>query len=200
MYKIFKLIIALLCCYSIISFSADQSLTYYRDFWSPRYHGELLDYCFFGKKNCGMEVANQYCKLMGYKSAKKSLLANNVGLTRYIDGCEKCSNSKCKGWNCDGFKMIRCSNDVDHTPPSAYYYRERIYVLPRMDKYRVAWCYEDGKGCGKKVANSFCRRMGYSRSSAYTTDTEIHASREIGNGKLCFGDQCRGFSSITCYR
>lgn len=191
-----------LVVFSSCVFSGQDSLTYYRDFWSPRYHGEILNYCLYSNKTCGIEVADKYCKIMGYESATKSLIANNVGLTNYLDGCTFCGKSKkrCKGWNCNGFKLIRCTNDVNHSPPHAYSYRERTYVLPRMQKYRVDWCYENGKGCGKKVANSFCRQMGYAHAVDYKQDPNVHASREIGDSKLCFGDSCKGFTSISCYR
>ncbi len=34
----------------------------------------------------------------------------------------------------------------------------------------------------------------------YKKQENVQATKAIGNQKLCFGDQCRGFSSITCYR
>ena len=193
----------LLVLFSVEVFAAQQeSLTYYRDFWSPRYHGELLNYCLVTQNTCGIEVADKYCVIMGYQKAAKSLIANNVGLTKYLDGCNFCGRSKriCKGWNCNGFKLIRCANNVEHFPVQDYAYRERTYVLPRVEKYRIDWCYENGKGCGKKVANSFCRRMGFARAINYKQDIAVYASREIGDGRLCFGDSCKGFSSVTCYR
>ena len=200
--KIFVSLQILLFLFSVQTFAAEGSLTYYREFWSPRYHGELLNYCLSNKQSCGIEVADKYCIIMGYQKATKSLIANNVGLTKYLDGCTFCGKSKriCKGWNCNGFKLIRCANNVEHFPVPAYSYRERTYVLPRIEKYRIDWCYENGKGCGKKVANSFCRLMGFERATGYKQDPQVHASREIGDGRLCFGDSCRGFSSVTCYR
>lgn len=200
---IFAYLQILLVLFSVEVFAAQQgSLTYYRDFWSPRYHGELLNYCLVTQNACGIEVADKYCVIMGYQKATKSLIANNVGLTKYLDGCNFCGKSKriCKGWNCNGFKLIRCANNVEHFPVQAYAYRERTYVLPRVEKYRIDWCYENGKGCGKKVANSFCRRLGFARAINYKQDIAVYASREIGDGRLCFGDSCKGFSSVTCYR
>lgn len=200
MIRFFIALWGLFLSFADVAYSSQNKLDYYHDFWSPRYHGELLSNCFYHKSICGIEVANQYCKVMGYKKAIKALVTNNVGLANYIDGCPNCKKYQCKGWDCNGFKVIRCVDSVEHAPGYSYHYRQRNFVLPRLDNFRLDWCYEDGKGCGKKVANSFCRIMGYTESHDYKLDNKVYASREIGNGKLCFGKNCRGFSYINCYR
>lgn len=198
--KVFFTGVCLVLIFLKNGYATDDKLAYYHDFWSPRYHGELLNYCFYRTSGCGIEVASKYCKIMGYEKATKAYIANNVGLANYIDGCPKCKKTQCKGWDCNGFKVIRCKNKIQHTPPYAYYFRKRDFVFPRFENFRLAWCYENDSNCGKKVANSFCRMMGYMQATDYTIDNQVYASREIGNGKLCFGKSCRGFSKITCYR
>ncbi|WP_133127170.1 hypothetical protein [Legionella nagasakiensis] len=172
-----------------------KSQNYYRNFWSPTFHIQRLNYCTLGGKECGMPVARRYCQMMGYKEADKQIIDYNVGLTNYIF-----SKAQCKGWRCNGFKLIRCVGNISHKPPQIYYYRYRRFALPRMDHYRVDWCYESGKGCGRQAAHSFCRRMGYLRTEGYKKQERVPATKAIGNQKLCFGNQCTGFSEIICYR
>ncbi|MDF1757145.1 MAG: hypothetical protein P1U74_02460 [Legionellaceae bacterium] len=177
-----------------------DNLSYSRDFWSPKYHDKQLSYCLlYDKKKCGNDVANMYCKKMGYDRSSKSIIANNVGYTIFLDGCRECKHT-CKGWNCNGFKLIRCVNDISHNPVKSYYFRSKTFVYPRYKKYRVAWCYENDQQCGRRAADSFCKRMGYMKEQSYVIDKEVNATKSLGDSKLCFGDECLAFSRITCYR
>ncbi len=168
---------------------------YYRSFWNPTYHGQRVDYCAPGKKDCGEKIANRYCQIMGYNKADQQIIAYNVGLTHYID-----TKVRCQGWTCSGFKLIHCVKKMIHQPPKAYYYRSQAFVFPRYNHYRVDWCYENRLGCGHRAAFSFCRRMGFSRAQGYEQQKHVLATRAIGDQKLCFGQECTGFSRITCYR
>lgn len=167
----------------------------YRDFFYPKYHGLRLSYCTPDKKSCGLDVASNYCALLGYDKAEKIMMDHNVGLTRYLG-----TNLQCKGWRCDAFKLITCKESLVQKPTPVYYYRMRDFMLPRFENYRVDWCYEDKKGCGRRAANAFCRQLGYARSKGYEKSTTIAATRTIGSGALCFGPNCNGFERITCYR
>ena len=169
--------------------------SFYRDIWQPTYHILRLNYCTLDGKECGLEVASRYCRMLGYNKADKQIIANNVGLTHFLN-----TKAKCKGWECDGFKMIRCVGNIDHEPPKLYHYRERRFAFPRMDHYRIAWCYENDKNCGREAAYSFCRRMGYLKANDYKKQSQIAATKALGNQKLCFGKACDGFEYITCYR
>ncbi len=166
-----------------------------RDFWSPTYHIERLNYCLIDGKTCGIVVAKRYCKLMGYQDAARAVKQPNVGFTHYL-----ATNATCKGWRCDGFKIIQCSNRITHKPAASYYYRTKKFVLPRFANYRVAWCLEKNKGCGKASALSFCRRLGYVKTHSFKQEKALPATKALGNQELCFGQGCSGFSEITCYR
>jgi hypothetical protein len=196
--RLFTVIIAIFFNIGFLHAKKDD-LSYYNDFWNPQYHNKSLNYCMLYSKECGGAVADKFCKVMGYENSSKSIIAHNVGLANYLDACKKCS-THCKGWNCNGFKLIRCAGKLSHTPAQSYYFRSKTFVLPRFNKYRVAWCYADGNDCGKKVAFSFCRRMGYQKEIGYKKDPLIKATKDIGNQQLCFGDKCDAFSYITCYR
>lgn len=191
MRKLFIFFIMFICASSILA--ADRN-TEYRNFWQPTYRGKPLNYCNM-KGQCGLPVAKEYCKQMGYASADHQNIANNVGVTHIIS-----SNARCRGWQCNGFKTIRCTNPVSHTPPQTYHYRYKRYVFPRFNHYRVDWCYDGSNGCGKKAAFSFCRRLGFMNVKTYKIQTQVPATAAIGNQKLCFGSGCKAFEEISCMR
>ncbi len=166
-----------------------------RNFWHPEYLGERLAYCALGDKDCGKKVADSYCKMMGYDNAKQYIIAHNVGLTHYIS-----SRAVCKGWTCDGFKTIACSQNLSRQHPAGYHYRKRHFVYPRYNDYRVDWCYDKKSGCGYKAAHAFCRRLGYIKPIRYQRQSAIHATKTMGSQELCFGSDCDGFKYIDCSR
>lgn len=188
---IFISMVVLFCSVGV----AKQNETFHRNFWQPSYHGERLNYCLLDGKACGLAVATRYCQIMGYAKADQQIIANNVGLTNYLD-----FSGKCTGWRCNGFKTIRCSAKISHVPPREYHYRLRRFAYPRYNHYRVAWCYDGVRHCGKRVANSFCRRMGYMSARRFNIEKQVAATQAIGNQKLCFSKECNAFSEISCYR
>jgi hypothetical protein len=182
----------------LLAFSAQavkSQSSFYRHYWHPFYHGQRLNYCQLDGKTCGLAVASAYCRMMGYDRADQAMIANNVGETRLLD-----HGAYCKGWECDGFKTIRCVGKIPDQPVRAYDYRLRRYVEPRFNHYRVDWCYDGQKGCGHQAAFSFCRRMGYTSVRNYRMETQLGATQTLGSQKLCFGNRCKGFGNIDCYR
>lgn len=175
--------------------TANQKDDFFRNFWSPEYHAQRLAYCTFDGKECGLPVATRFCRMLGYQKADKAIIAHNVGLTHYI-----ATKGECKGWRCNGFKLIRCVGNASKSSPELYAYRYRRFVFPRMANYRIAWCYKNEKQCGKQTANSFCRRMGYLKATEYEKQENVPATKALGNHKLCFGKNCSGFKRIICYR
>jgi hypothetical protein len=168
---------------------------YYRNFWNPMYHAERLNYCSLNGKACGLRLANAYCQTMGYEKADKAIIDYNVGLTHYF-----LSSAQCKGWRCHGFTLITCVGTFKSHRDDPEYYRSQRFVFPRFDQYRVDWCYKNGQDCGQRPAFSFCRRLGYMNAQYYKKQDHVAVTKALGNHKLCLGDSCSGFSSITCYR
>jgi hypothetical protein len=168
---------------------------FYRNFWNPTYHIQRLNYCSLDGQECGLAVATKYCKILGYEKADEAIIDYNVGLTNFIS-----SKAQCRGWNCNGFTLITCVGKFSQKPTKNYVYRSQRFVFPRFDHYRIDWCYENGRGCGQRAAYSFCRRMGYMNAQYYKKQEHVSATKALGNHKLCFGDACDGFDSITCYR
>lgn len=175
--------------------AAETQNKYYRNFWQPEYRGQKLAYCERDHTDCGLCVATRYCRLMGYARADRQTKAHNVGLTNFFS-----YRATCQGWTCDGFKVIRCAGKISHKPAKPWHYRLRRFVVPRYNHYRIDWCYDGKKGCGHRVAKSFCRRMGFMDTRGYKIQKDIIATQAIGNQKLCFGHLCRAFAEINCYR
>ncbi|KTC67965.1 hypothetical protein Lbir_2567 [Legionella birminghamensis] len=191
-----RIIILLSIILSMNSYAAvSKKQVFHRSFWHPMYHGERLNYCSLDGKKCGLELATVYCRMMGYQRADHAIKDNNIGLTHYL-----VTTMSCKGWQCSGFKTIRCVGDISHNPAEPYHYRYRRYVVPRYNNYRVAWCYDGEHGCGRRAAYSFCRRMGYLNVKKYQIQKCVAATQAIGNQKLCFGPACHAFAEIDCYR
>lgn len=185
----------LLCSFTTQVSAASQKNKAFRTIWHPTYLGERLDYCSLDGKECGKTLANRYCQMLGYDYSSQNVIAYNVGLTNYFS-----SRAQCKGWRCNGFMTITCQTGLSHNPPRPYHYRERKFVYPRYNDYRIDWCYDKNKGCGSKAANSFCSRMGYLQAKHFVKETQISATKSIGSQELCFGQQCNAFKSILCYR
>lgn len=206
---IFNIIVGIIISWvsgSVLLYSA-QSNQYYRDFWYPTYHIQPLNYCTQDNLCCGKKVADRYCQILGYEKSVKIIKANNVGISNYLELKYTGKKARCIGWKCHGFELIRCEKLQNHhikvankTYYQDYYYREKRFNLPRMAHFRVAWCYTKNNHCGKYVANSFCRRLGYLKSSDLKKDPNVLASIKIGDKALCFGKDCSGFEYITCFR
>jgi len=187
--------ICLLWLIACTTFASPPKTWVHRSFWQPTYLGQRLDYCTVDHKQCGLAVADCFCKAMGYPKASGQLIANNVGLTHYFG-----TTTKCIGWRCNGFKTIQCSMQLSDKPPKPYHYRFKRFYYPRYNHYRVDWCYDGAHQCGRRAAYSFCRRMGYLQTRGYRIDRGIAATQAIGNQKLCFGKACNAFAEIRCYR
>ncbi len=174
--------------------SATQSNAH-RTFWHPTYLGERLNYCSVDGKECGREIANRYCQILGYGYSRQNVIAYNVGLTRFLG-----TKGQCQGWRCNGFMNIVCTSTFLQNPPKQYHYREKLFSYPRYNDYRVDWCYNKDSQCGSKAANSFCSRMGYIQAKQFNKQIQISATKTIGSEELCFGKECNAFKMILCSR
>lgn len=166
-----------------------------RSFWHPTFLGQRLSYCSMNGLECGKEVANRYCQILGYDHASKNIIAYNIGLANYID-----TRAQCKGWQCNGFMTIDCVLNLSHKPPKGYHYQEKKFAYPRYNDYRISWCYDKETGCGRRAANSFCSRMGFAQAKKFIKESNVNATQAIGNHELCFGERCEAFKQIVCSR
>lgn len=192
--RVLATIVMIVCLSDTTCANTKQNLMY-RDFWHPLYHGERLNYCSLDGKSCGLTLATQYCKGMGYTHATQAIKAPNLGLTHFFP-----VSARCRGWNCHGFTTINCAMPNSHPPAKAYHYREKQFTVPRFNHYRLDYCYEPNKGCGKRAADAFCIKMGYAKALRFERETKILATKNLSQGNLCFGQSCDGFKNIICYR
>lgn len=194
-FRIFFIFIFLFCFFGGTTQAATNQNKAFRSFWHPTFLGERLDYCTIDGKDCGKSVADRYCQILGYDYASQNVIAHNVGLTNYL-----ATRARCTGWRCNGFMTISCAMGLSHKPPKPYHYREKRFVFPRYNEYRIDWCYDRNKGCGQRAANSFCSRLGFIQAKRFVKQTQITATKTIGSQELCFGNQCNAFKMIICSR
>jgi hypothetical protein len=187
-------LLAFFCCTGALNASNNTNKAM-RSFWHPTFLGQQLDYCTVNGIECGKEVANRYCKMLGYDYSNNNIIAYNIGLTNYID-----TRAQCKGWRCNGFMTIDCVLNLSHKPPKPYHYQEKKFAYPRYNDYRISWCYNQGAGCGRRAANSFCSRMGFMQAKQFEKEPAVNATQAIGSHELCFGDSCDAFKLIVCSR
>lgn len=64
--------------------------------------------------------------------------------------------------------------------------------LARLDN-----CYSWGRECGQRAADTYCRVQGYERAVRFATE-RVRPTRIAVDGKVCDGDFCVGFATITC--
>lgn len=159
-----------------------------RTFDNPKYNGDRLDWCLNWGKGCGREAANAYCKSKGFEKATSFSQASNIGArrsTRLIG-----TGAVCDQDFCDGFRRITCFKETTVT-----------YRRPKWDGNRLDWCLNWGRGCGKPVANAYCRKRGHERTIGFEKASNIgnrHPTRLITTGAVCDSDHCDGFRYISC--
>lgn len=179
-----------------ISLPCFAKTNFYRAFWHPTLADKPLNWCDYSHKSCGKDIANQYCRKMGYQQAVKVVKAHDIGQSRFLDRPLHCKSPKC-----DGFALIKCSsNKLANAAYYTHYATKRRFEAPRIDEQRLDWCYQTGKQCGQKAAYAFCRYQGYSAVSRFSLEINIAQTRTVGSNELCVGHHCKAFSSITCQR
>ena len=79
----------------------------------------------------------------------------------------------------------------------------RTFRNPAFEGYRLDYCKGAGSECGERVATEWCVTEGYEYASDWGIDRNIGALQptiRVDNSDVCHGDQCDGFSEITCGR
>ncbi len=80
---------------------------------------------------------------------------------------------------------------------------QQRFLAPELGSYRLDVCLRRGAECGEPAAGIWCRQRGYHHASAWEQDRATNASQPtllLGEGRLCSGNGCQGFASITCAR
>jgi hypothetical protein len=73
------------------------------------------------------------------------------------------------------------------------------FIEPKIDGYRLDWCYTMGENCGEAVAIEWCTRKGYVGVVSFEGDFLGTTTKVISSGEVCSGN-CGSFSFITCLK
>jgi len=79
----------------------------------------------------------------------------------------------------------------------------RTFRNPVLEGYRLSYCKSSGSECGERVATEWCVTQGFEYASDWALERDIGAFQptiSVDNNRVCHGDQCDGFSAITCGR
>ena len=79
----------------------------------------------------------------------------------------------------------------------------RTFRNPIFEGYRLDYCKTSGSECGERVATEWCVEQGYEYASDWGLERDIGALQptiSVDTRSICHGDQCDGFTAITCGR
>lgn len=74
----------------------------------------------------------------------------------------------------------------------------RNYWMPTYHGHRLASCLCGGKDCGARVADRYCRIMGYASSNLHIIDNNVGLTSYLDSPLDCKGWRCNGFKTIRC--
>jgi hypothetical protein len=76
----------------------------------------------------------------------------------------------------------------------------KLFVKPTHPKgLRLDWCKKWASNCGKPAADEFCKRKGFSKSSANPIDPHVGLTRVLQDDRMvCWGQPCDSFKYIVC--
>ena len=172
-----------------IDFTQDEDKTYRK----PRWKDQRLDWCFKWGTDCGQPAADHFCRRRRFSGAKDFRAEPNVGSyepTR-VAGTDQVCNQP---W-CTGFDYITCFGPLPH---------DQVFAPPAWPleepKYRLDWCLNWERDCGKPAADAFCRANGFLEAIFYEADPGVGTQPTIliGTNQICKEKFCTAFQIITC--
>ena len=171
--------------YSPTEASQDEDKTYRK----PRWMDQRLDWCFIWGKDCGQPPADHFCRRHLFSGATDFRAEPNIGTyepTRLAG-----SNQVCNQPFCTGFEYITCFGPIS---------LEQKFTPPVWHNYRLDWCLNWEKDCGKPAADAFCKANGFPEALFYQSDPGVGTQPTllIGTGQICNAAFCTAFQIITC--
>ncbi len=168
----------------------DEDKTYRK----PRWKDERLDWCFKWGIDCGQPAADHFCRRRRFSGAKDFRAEPNVG--RYEPTRVAGTDQVCNQPWCTGFDYITCFGPLPHTqvfaPPA--------WPLNEERQYRLDWCLNWERDCGKPAADAYCRARGFLEAIFYEADPGVGTQPTIliGTNQICNQKFCTAFQIITC--
>lgn len=74
----------------------------------------------------------------------------------------------------------------------------RTFWHPTYLGQRLNYCSFDGSECGSKLANRYCRMLGYDRASQSLIAYHVGLTNFLDTRARCVGWRCNGFMNINC--
>ena len=103
-----RILISILLCAAFGALNAQEKEVQEKQFDRPGYGGQRVNFCLSGG-GCGQEAANLFCTNEGYDKATSFTRDPQVGQAVAAD-----NDAVCRG-NCDGFRSVTCSREMDPT-------------------------------------------------------------------------------------
>ena len=157
------------------------------NYLNPRYQGYSLDWCKTFEHECGKPAADAFCQKQGHLSALDFSKKNSMQVeTMTIQDHAVCNPQHHR---CDSFNFIKCKEKV------------AVFNGPKYRGYRLDWCRDFGRECGKPAADAFCQRKGFGKALNFTKDTGVNvATMVISNNAICnpAHHHCDSFKVIRC--
>lgn len=80
----------------------------------------------------------------------------------------------------------------------------RNFFTPTVGGDHLSFCAKNADACGKRVADAWCRAVGYEQALNYqrghTGTNRPTVTRYADTGGICTGSSCESFRQIKCYR
>lgn len=96
------------------------------------------------------------------------------------------------------FSLVSLSASADSMEEVVENERTAHYRKPKIDGYRLDWCYKWAEDCGRRAANRFCRRKGHYYEVGFRIDANIGRTKILSSGRICRQDSCDGFKYVRC--
>ena len=74
------------------------------------------------------------------------------------------------------------------------------FTDPEWRGRRIDFCLHWGTDCGQPAADEFCKRSGYTRSTAWKPALKVGPTLVLGDSKTCTDPGCDGFSVVSCVK
>ncbi len=159
---------------------------------NPKYRGSPVSECLRQGRDCGKPAATEFCRINGHdKAVSHRSVGTNARTWLLRDG------RYCSGFQCRALRSVRCQDsgydNGDNQRPGDMFYRE-----PKYRGKRVSRCLTEGKGCGRKAADEFCRLEGYRSATSQERWRDVGPTVWLGNMRTCNKRSCDAMKNVQC--
>lgn len=166
-----------------------EQKTFADTFPFPSYKGLSLDWCMDIGIDCGLRVAQTFCKARGYDQASSFDGPYNlpIGKTLTFRTEKSCEEPP----KCFSFKSITCTGAATR------------YYFPRLDGQLLDWCATFEQECGQPAADAFCNSKGFTHSTgwgSYPASFTLTIKGKAVCDARVHANGCLAFDFLDCVR